>query len=522
MAEAVSLVQEYTHLLRSAIHQTTHIGPQRSACGTDRAAEAPPTPPRARHVCRISINRTRDKVGAGKQYGAARRCTPLDSSFHKVLASPTTTDVEPEDLQNMADQAQSTDASQRPLHVLVVGAGIGGLTAALALRRRGHHVDVFEKSQLAQEAGAAIHLAPNANGLLKRLGLNAADHGAVECYGTREVAPDGTTRFSNDLRHINKMWQHPWHLIHRAHLHSAIKDLAIREDGEGQAVTLHVSSGVETVDPATATITLRDGSKHGGDLVVGADGVHSATRAQIPGGDLKPYDSGKSAYRFLLPRELLTADPRTAPYVTPDDYLTMCIANDRRVVLYPCVNKTMVNLVGIHPSQGTATKPESSDWQESGSKARLLEVFAAFDESILAILEKVDEQEVKIWNLLTMDKMPTFVHQKLALLGDAAHPFLPDLGQGGAQAIEDAVSLAAVLPLGTLPNELSERLAIYESCRYERSHYIQRATRLVGRDRDKIGPDDEKIDSKLSIPSLSRTVGLTVSSAKIHCIQLWP
>lgn len=315
----------------------------------------------------------------------------------------------------------------------------------------------------------------------------------------RELAPSGSTVFSNDLRHVNKMWQHPWHLIHRAHLHSAIKDLAVKPDGKGRPVKLHVSSGVESVDSATATLTLRDGSQHTGDLIIGADGVHSVTRKEIPGGNLKPYDSGKSAFRFLIPRETLASDSRTEAFVTPDDYLTMCIANDRRLVLYPCVNKTMVNLVGIHPSHETAAKPQSSDWQESGSKAKLMETFGSFDPSMLAILEKVDAQGVKIWNLLTMDKLPTFVQGRLALLGDAAHPFLPDLGQGGAQAIEDAVSIAAVLPVGTQPEEIPDRMKVYESCRYERSHLIQHFTKLAGRDRDKVGPDDEKVDSKLDL-----------------------
>lgn len=359
-------------------------------------------------------------------------------------------------------------------------------------------MEVFEQSRLAEETGAAIHLAPNANGLLRRLGLKAEDYGAVDCNGMRELTPDGSTVFSNSLKEVNKMWQHPWHLIHRVHLHRAIKDMATRTDGPGKPVQLHVSSGVEKVDAQRATVTTRDGSTHSGDLVIGADGVHSATRKEIPGGGLKVFDSGKSAFRVLLARETLATDPRTGPYVTPDDYLTMCIANDRRVVLYPCVNKTMINVVCIHPSRETAAQPHSSGWQETGSKTKLLEVFAGFDPSILAILDKADPKDVKIWNLLTMDKMPSFVREKLALIGDAAHPFLPDLGQGGAQAIEDAVSLAAVLPLGTMAEALPERLTIYERCRYERSHTIQHFTKLAGRDRDKIGPKDEQIDSKIS------------------------
>lgn len=392
------------------------------------------------------------------------------------------------------DMEPSSSASSMPLHILIVGAGIGGLTAALALRRRGHNVEVYEKSRLAQEAGAAIHLAPNANGLLRRLGLRAEEHGAVECNGMRELRPDGSCVYSVDLRPANMMWEHPWHLIHRAHLHGAIKDLATRADGEGPAVKLHVSSSVVNVDSSTASITLADGSQPSGDLVVGADGVHSAARKAISGNDLQPYDSGKSAFRFLVPSSLLADDPLTKAHVTPDDCLVMCIANDRRVVIYPCVDKTMSNVVAIHRSQETATKPGSSNWQETGSKAKMLEVFGTFDASVRAVLEKADADDVKIWNLLTMDQMPTFVRGKLALIGDAAHPFLPDLGQGGAQAIEDGVSLAAMLPLGTEPDQISERLLLFERCRYERSHTIQHYTKLAGRDRDSIGPDDERVD----------------------------
>lgn len=103
----------------------------------------------------------------------------------------------------------------------------------------------------------------------------------------------------------------------------------------------------------------------------------------------------------------------------------------------------------------------------------MLQIYKKFEPNARAILGKVDDSKLKVWKLLDMENMPTFVNERLALLGDAAHPFLPHQGQGGGQAIEDAAALAALLPLGTLQKDIPERLQLYEQCRYERAHKIQ-------------------------------------------------
>lgn len=110
-----------------------------------------------------------------------------------------------------------------------------------------------------------------------------------------------------------------------------------------------------------------------------------------------------------------------------------------------------------------------------------------------SIIEKAEE-DIKVWKLLDMDKLPTFVHERLALLGDAAHPFLPHQGQGGGQAIEDAVALAALLPLGTSRKDIPERLQLYNECRYERSHKIQDFTRTAGKDAAELAAEGKKLD----------------------------
>jgi len=272
---------------------------------------------------------------------------------HSLPVRPTLT--MPDAISNTVPDAVSNTISEqpaRPLHILITGAGIGGLTAALALRQQGHDVAIFEASRLAQETGAAIHLASNANGLLRRMGLMVEEIGAVECTGVCEYLPhNNAVKYQMDTSKAAKMWQHPWHLVHRAHLHTALKGMATGAAGKGPPAKLHVASRVQQVDAGTASLTLEDGSTVQGDLIIGADGVHSRARSCIPGGDKHPFDSGKSAFRFMIPTEDLKADPRTADPVSKLGYLTMWIAEDRRLVMYPCVSNTMMNFVAIHPSK---------------------------------------------------------------------------------------------------------------------------------------------------------------------------
>lgn len=378
----------------------------------------------------------------------------------------------------------------RPLKIVFVGGGIGGLTAAIALRQIGHDVVVLEQWDGANETGAAIHLAPNSNGILRRLGLYAEDFGANAMNRMTEYATDGSLIRSLDLVEPNKQWQHPWQLVHRVHLHSELQKAATSLSGKGKPVEIRYSSKVIDTDPDTATATLESGERIEGDVLIGADGVFSETRTKVKGGHVRPFSSGKSAFRFLVDKKEALNDPLTRKYAELDGELVMFLGPDSKIVAYPCRNNELLNFVCIHPSEATAAP--SDDWSTGGSKKALLDVYAGFDESARALLDKADHTTLKVWQLLDMEKLPTWVNNKLALLGDAAHPFLPHQGQGGGVAMEDAAALSVVLPLGTDPSEVAERLKVYETCRYERAHKIQEYTRVAGRCLEEEG----KVDSK--------------------------
>ncbi|RLL94111.1 hypothetical protein CFD26_103403 [Aspergillus turcosus] len=364
--------------------------------------------------------------------------------------------------------------SQPGLKVLIAGAGIGGLTAAIALRRQGHQVEVFERSRFANEIGAAIHLTPNANGLLKRIGVDPLQHGAVRTEQIRDFKSDGELNFTTNIAQFADTWQHEWLLIHRAHLHEALRATAL-DPGQGRPVILHTSSTVVSVDARAASVTLEDGRAFHGDVVLGADGVHSKARYHIAGQEVKAFSSGKNAFRFLVPRKQFLEDPETAELAEDLGSVDMWHSDDSKVVIYPCVNNQVFNFVCIHPENLSDTGI-SGGWDQSAGKDTLMNIYKDFEPRVRKALGKADRETLKVWPLLDMQTLPRWVNDHLALLGDAAHPFLPYRGSGGAMAIEDGISLAIMLS-DAKREEIPERLKLYEKARHERVTIIQDYTR---------------------------------------------
>lgn len=164
------------------------------------------------------------------------------------------------------------------------------------------------------------------------------------------------TKVTN-ISETSKLWQHPWQLSHRVHLHDALKQAAICEHGTGKPAILHTSSRVTNVDTERATITLEDGQTIKADVVLGADGVYSKMRTFVSGGESQIFGSGKAAFRFLVAREKALSNPETAKFVELDGEMAVWYGSDRRVVMYPCDSNRLLNFACIHPdieSQGGA------------------------------------------------------------------------------------------------------------------------------------------------------------------------
>ncbi|KAJ5767646.1 FAD/NAD(P)-binding domain-containing protein [Penicillium manginii] len=327
------------------------------------------------------------------------------------------------------------------LHILIAGAGIGGLSAAIALRQAGHVVDVFESSRFAVELGAAIHLPPNVNGLLRRIGVQPDDFQCNDAEFVSVFDSQGNLISSKDVRNLREIYPFPWQLAHRIDLHDALKDKATSLKGTGVPVKIHLRSKVVDCHPASPSLTLIDGTEVKGDLLIGADGVHSSLRTKIAREDIAAEPSGGSAFRFLVPMSKVKANPVTASLVQKAGELQFWDGQYRRLVIYPC------------------------------------RVFDEFSTPMKSLLAMADPDSIKLWRLLDRKALGTWINGNSCLIGDAAHPFLPHQGQGGAQAIEDGIALGALFPLGTPRAEIPERLELYMECRYDRATMIQNFSR---------------------------------------------
>ena len=194
---------------------------------------------------------------------------------------------------------------------------------------------------------------------------------------------------------------------------------------------------------------------------------------------MKPKPPHHNAFRFMLPRSTALADPVTAKLASSLGICDIWYGADRKLVLYPTDDNALWNFVAVHPASLSSA---STGYKTSGSKEVMLELYKDFDLIARALLSHAPEDTLKVYQLQDMDALPTFVHDRLALAGDAAHPFLPHLGQGGAQAIEDGVSLGVLLSSDITRKEVPSRLKLYNHCRYERATLIQHYTRLAGGD----------------------------------------
>ena len=334
--------------------------------------------------------------------------------------------------------------------VLIAGAGIGGLVAGLALLQRGIEVEIFERASELREAGAGVQLSANGTRVLIALGLEEEMQAvAAEPSGKQiRLFSTGRTWKLFDLGASSRaIYGAPYWMMHRGDLQRVLLD-AFETRAPGR---LHLDCHCIGFDQDRDGIWLRlaNGERHRGDVVVGADGVHSEIRRQI-GGDAKPFFSGVAAWRGLVPMERLPASQQR-------DVGTNWVGPGGHVITYPVRRGELLNFVGIF--EGESWSVES--WTEAGTREACSRSFAGWNEEIHAIIESLDVPYK--WALLGREPLERFVVGRACLIGDAAHPTLPFLAQGGNMAIEDGMVLARCLdnfpPIEALERYQASRLA---------------------------------------------------------------
>ncbi|KEF59116.1 uncharacterized protein A1O9_03960 [Exophiala aquamarina CBS 119918] len=360
------------------------------------------------------------------------------------------------------------------LDVAIIGGGIAGLATAIALRRAGHQVTVYEKSRFSNEVGAAIHCAPNATRVLEWLGFDFIKANAVKnVWSHLGDGKTGEALRSNSLAHIESQYMYPWYFFHRVDLHNGLKDLAFGEVGQGIPAVLKLQSRLASVNATDTSLNFEDGSVVSADLIIGADGVHSTLVKWVVQDEVSAYDTGHSAFRFLVPVQSLLEDPETR-WLVVDKPSTMNIfkIDDRRLVAYPCRNGELMNFVCIHPDGNS--KESKEEWNVSADSDRLAKAYSMFHSSLRALCRHSEDlEDLKLWKLLYRPPIKTWTRGKCTLIGDAAHPMLPHQGQGGGMSIEDAGALGVLFSNIDSKASIPARLQMFQSVRYNRASAVQ-------------------------------------------------
>lgn len=351
------------------------------------------------------------------------------------------------------------------MKIVIAGAGIGGMTAALALAREGHDVLVLERALSVSPLGAGLQVSANARRVLVDLGLGE-EFASIATESSRIVVrrwQDDSVIGESPLIGVHQVqFGHAFASVARNDLARVLMDEASRTEG----VEIRFGAGVDGISTSgSKTVVHSSGTAMEAEVVVGADGIHSVVRGVVAGSD-SPRFSGWAAYRAQVPRERVDHLPvETTNRVGPGAHV---------VSYFIGRDGSHLNLVFIAPE----SEWTGESWTEQTSLESLRAAFTGWSTPLQELIDAVEEPVYK-WALYDREPLVTWCQGPVALLGDAAHPMLPFMAQGACQAIEDAVVLARCLgQSGTSSNQVARALRQYEATRIGRATKIQSASYL--------------------------------------------
>lgn len=351
------------------------------------------------------------------------------------------------------------------MNAIIAGAGIGGLTAALALQKSGLRPKVYEQAPSLGEIGAGIMLTPNAVKSLEFLGLSEALAQAAvepeESVYRRFDSAEEILRASLRDKMLATYGARYFH-IHRADLHRILMDAVLSHDPDA----IHVGYAVQdfSQDNGAVKAKFENGESAEGDILIGCDGIRSRMRAVLYGEE-SPRFTGQIAWRGMVPVQGLPASVIEPVSVS-------WLGEKKHIIQYGVRQRKFINYVAI-----VATEEWTEEgWNRLADVSEVIETFSGWHEDILALLKATPTDNCYKWGLFDRAPLEEWGRGRVTLLGDAAHPMLPFMAQGSAMAIEDAVVLGRAL---SSSSSHEKGLRRYETIRRERTDWIVQQSRMA-------------------------------------------
>ncbi|KIN60452.1 Salicylate 1-monooxygenase [Sulfitobacter noctilucae] len=353
----------------------------------------------------------------------------------------------------------------KDIRIIIVGAGIGGLAAGLALQRRGFKVALYERAAEIRDIGAGVIITANARKALHNLGVDeklAEISSCVDAMKTCKYDTGEAYRVVSNSDIFEKYGMKTLQ-VHRADLHRLLMEAVKANDPEA----LHAGHQFIELeqDDTGVEVRFQNGAVDRGDILIGADGNASAIRSQLFPGEATSFN-GQVAFRALIPSELV-------PQKVLDVEYAMHPGPKRYLMHYPLRGGSIMNLIGCG---------QSDTWQEEGwaIPAQNDEFYAAYSDfapHLKELITKIPEGNLFKWGLRDREPLDTWTSGRVSMLGDAAHPMTPFLGQGACLALEDALLVGRAFEASSDP---LEALARYEAARKERGNGVQLLSRQEG------------------------------------------
>lgn len=356
-------------------------------------------------------------------------------------------------------------------NVAIVGSGLGGLSAAVALRRAGHHVTIYERYDFGGEVGASLSVASNGSRLLQEwdVDIKAAKPVILRSLIMHDWS-SGQVTSTYDLGDYRARFGTDYNNFHRIDIHNLLKQTAIQEVGKGSPCKLQTWHKAVEIDPEVGSILFENGSKVTADAVICADGIRSVSREQI--GVVPHFVASTSCcYRCIISADKLK-ELGLEEYLNNNAIEFWGGFGINKIVLSACSDNNVVSCYCFYPSEMNNVREDG--WDISTTPENLVATFPDLDPKLHKLF--MHSEDIKMWRLYNHDEYPYWTNGKCTLLGDAAHPMVPDQSQGACMAIEDAGALGIIFSPEYDHIGVEDKLKLYETARKNRATKVQTAS----------------------------------------------